>query len=262
MASNKRTHLLYLSSKQGSARYVNRVDNMRFDLADMITIDKTKERGFVSLRFAQVPNTFSQIHAGNDAFLLSSPTIFAPVEIVIPHGTYTGSQLASEIRDLLLLTAFGNTVIFSFNIAAGKFKITNNRAEIVAITFDQEHSAQELLGLPPIGKLTAGNTASYCVYTANFSQVGVFGIHSSLDLNNTYSSHNKGSTNILEMFPMTGTTGEQSSYTNTNNYFRSEIRNENIANISLWFTDDEGDILEMPDSHHWMVGLLIEIEEK
>jgi hypothetical protein len=256
------THLLYLDSEQGYEYPSGRTSRFRNDIEQNIIIGP-EQKAYVSVRLLELPNTSMTISAslGNNTFLIK---INGGVDqlITIYDGTYSGNELRTEMSTQILSNAIisaslgAGTINIFYGSEIVKFEFQNNTVTNYVLTFDNILFGDFIGYNDPTPIAFNANARILSPDIANLYDNNTIELRTNLNLYNNFSNKARGRTNVLEMFPR-GPTGEKSYFSNSNDTYRSQIRNSHISDIEVWLTDKNGE-LDL-GGVHWKVILLLEI---
>lgn len=248
----KRTQLLYLSSEDNDYA-TNPNDPSRFikHMNDIINIDRSVEKAFITVRYADLPQLKIIVNDTNDSIIINSVD-----EVTIPSGPYINE------------TTFLGSVLTALNNYLGVGSVNGVYTPGLGYTFENtgntvltfnfpNSSARDLLGFRDTIGLTPGTNASSQVLPFPATTRGI-NICTNLNLSNTYSSRKNGRSDVLEVFPVNPS--GSSTFTNTNTVFRSELKNDTINTIELWLRDGRGNVILLDEFQYWTVGILVQIE--
>lgn len=221
------------------------------------------ERAFVSVRHARIPNMVSQVNATNDQvnFLNTDTNVMTTIDI--PHGNYTGPQLATTFGIGMAVT-YGAGATVGYDATSGRFVFSNGSAQNLAIVWFVGKTVHKLFGFPYAVHLWPINAISVSPRVAKLVSIPVIHLHSNMTLSHTYDNKLNGRSTMLETFPiMNASIGTDLFFSNQNTEFRAEFVGKQLSDIELWLTDPDYNILQfIQDDEFYTVSVLIQIEKK
>jgi hypothetical protein len=233
---------LHLNSKFGDEKsgqytFTNNLHLPRFDSESIWK---------ASLSYLHIQNVFDTVYVDQNDMLEIVTYDMQIIQYRITPGRYTPQLLQRELERLTTLDGF--TVTYNRE-NPGKIRFSN--ANMFTIT--EGTTCWQVIGKQPSGNNTAktytdGETIKYIVDLPNapdMSTVGEIYLMSNLGLNN----YRHGiPTSILSKIPVASEYGKNTTYINNSETSFYNISNQHIDNITLWWEDDYGKILDFKKS--------------
>jgi flagellin-like hook-associated protein FlgL len=137
---------------------------------------------------AQFKNIYTVSTGANDGIRFDPGS--GPVTATLAAGSYTGAQLAAQIKSAMEAVSGGKTYTVSFDETAGKFSVTNdsgNAASLSLLFSNPASSATALAGFNPLDKtgIPAGSVA-----TSDVDTTGAAGVTKQSDVFDTTAGTN------------------------------------------------------------------------
>lgn len=250
---------IYLNSKTASQHLNDNVADCIFRIPN-IEIDSLKEDVYVGVRNAVIPYSWYVVNSTNNKLDLSIEGYI--YNITIPSGNYNVNTLATQLKTLILQHGYDFTITYLGK--TNKFYFLNS---LFAFSFLSSSTCFELLGFREGFTFTASVIPNQSPQHELYSTIGInlFVVRAVYVNSNNFILQNINNSTpqnagILASISTTGNPNSIIHYENTTSKHKIHHLN-NITNLHIKLTDQDGDILEL-NSINWSMTLEITIIPK
>lgn len=251
---------IYLNSKTANQRVLDEVGNCVFHLPN-VDVDTMKEEVFVSVRNAVVPFSWYSINSTNNKLVIIYDDV--TYTLTIPNGNYNVTTLRTQVASLINAThgGHGHDISITYNNKTNKFLFTSSHH---GFTLKSDSTCFEVLGFKDgadyASSLVSGTYTLESTIAVNLFVVRTIYVVSDNFILNNINASTPQSSNILASIPVIGNPNNILHYTNTTAKHKIHHLN-NITNLHIKLTDQDGDVIEFNDVN-WSMTIELTIVNK
>lgn len=213
--------------------YTNQPDNAGFNLTQY------SEGNFfskIALKSVTLPNLVYPVNSNNNTIVFEEDGVGTDFTCTITAGSYTASELATEIKTVMDASAGANTYTVTYDSNTYKFTFTTSGT---SLRFTSDTTADKVMGLDTsVTTFAASITSSYPVRLDGSQYLDII---CSLPSSNITSS----SKPIFQRIPLTASYGEVLFWESQTPMY-IPFRSNNIISLDIRLIDDAGNAFTMP----------------
>lgn len=229
--------------------------NILFNFSDVIKRHSNTLYLTVSIQSAEIPYSFYNVSENYNTIYYS--VLGVNYTMTIPEGNYKTNSFITQFNNLFLSGGHGKTATLSISSLTGKFTLTPNDDTFDIMIYNNNTTAQRIIGLKNQDTTFSYNSGSGTTfnYPANLLGIQKIKIFSKALSCDNITSHHLGSNDLIDAVSVNASPFELISYSNTNSK-ESFMKTTEVQQIDIVLKDEYNNEIDF-NGIDWSISLVI-----